>query len=259
MKKRIGILAAVCLVLCSVFSGCAVIQGINGGLSTISYDYEDQYKMGDANAFDPTQIKNIEVNWVSGSIDIHEEDNLKEILLTENAKDLKDDYKLRYLVIDDTLYVQFAKSGKWNFHGVDKRLQISVPKGFELNKLKLNIVSASVNCKGVNIDKFDSDSVSGTIDLEADKFGAINMNTVSGSIDVRGAIERSFDSDAVSADVTLNLPEGTGFSASLNTTSGTFSSDFEYTGEKKNYKSGDGKLDIDCDSVSGRLKVNKLK
>lgn len=257
MKKRIGTITAALLAIICIFSGCGVVKGVGGGISTIAYDYEEKYTIGNG-AVDASKIKNIELNWISGKIKVQTAD-VNEIKIEEEAKDIKEDYKLRYLVIDDTLFIQFARSGQWNFSGVKKEITLTLPKDFSLNKLSLNVVSATCDIKGVNIDSFDSDSVSGTISLEGDKFNTINVNTVSGSVDVTGKIEKSFDSSAVSADVTLHIPEGDGFVANFDTTSGSFNSDYEYTGEKRIFKSGNQKLEISCNSVSGRLRIRKAK
>lgn len=255
MKKRLGILTAALLAVACIFSGCVVVRSVGGGLSTVSYDYEEKYTLGEGSV-DASKIKNIEVNWISGKIKV-KTDDVKEIKIEESSKELKDDFKLRYLVIDDTLFIQFARSGKWNFEGVKKELTLTLPKNFEVDDFKLNIVSATCDISGININKFDSDSVSGTLNLEGNRFGDIKVDTVSGSIEVKGKIEHSFDCDSVSADATLYLPEGSGFEASFSTTSGTFSSDFDYTGEKRVFKSGDNSLNIDFDSVSGRLRIKK--
>lgn len=142
--------------------------------------------------------------------------------------------------------------------------------------LKVNTASSNVNITDCTLEDIKLDGASGKIELNSDITGDVKVNSVSGkvivngnckSIDltsVSGKVEfngtklNKANVETVSGDVELNLPQDiSGFTAEFKSTSGDFESDFETTRQNKNYNYKDGSIEIDVQTVSGSLKINK--
>lgn len=253
MKRKI-VLGLAAIISCLAMTGCAVVRSVGNGLTNLDYDFADKYLVGGGTINE--NIDTIDINWVSGKIDIVAED-VEDITISEKCDSSNDEFKLRYLVVDGTLRVQFAKSGKWNFNNVKKELKIVIPKNLNLKKFEMDMVSSVCKLDGINAKDIKIDGVSGDVEMINCFTDAMELNTVSGALNYTGNINNSVKADTVSGDINLNLPADTGFKAKISAVSGRFDSDFDYTGEKNKYQCGDGSLNIEMNAVSGSLRVKK--
>lgn len=283
MKK----LLLLALAFCFVWSGCIRIENT-------SYFYENSgsYSVGGASI--PGNIKNIEVDWISGSVEIIPNEG-GDIEFFESEKKLRDEQKLHYLVDGDTLIIKFCRSGRWNFRNAKKDLTMKLPKGFNFDNIRLNGVSSNVSASALNAKELIIDNVSGSIvlgdsnitdrlelssvsgDIIAKNIcgGAELMcNTVSGKMDIStdalkfsaesisGSISLDFSSipeegkaDSVSGKISVALPAETGFRLAAESLSGKVSSDFKMQIEGDEYICGDAESSFEFSTISGNIEI----
>ncbi len=150
----------------------------------------------------------------------------------------------------------------------------------DLNAGELNVksVSGSIELDGITAGKADLESVSGSINASHLKTETLDTNNVSGGTEIYGDIQRvdaeavsgkitvssetamqSAEINTVSGAITLYLPDGSGFTAKHETVSGRINSDFAFTTAGKKYTCGDGKCEIDAETVSGDLNIRKIQ
>ncbi len=251
MKRLLCVLLGVMLCV-SMLSGCrlAIKKGIE-----FAYDMADRYSVGDAEIEDT--IKKIEINWVSGNIHVIGEKR-DTIAISETAnKTLKDELRMRYLVSDQTLTIQFCISGKINVNAEDfdlnKDLTIYVPEDLELSMLQIGTVSADVEVKGVECEKLLVAGISADTDIRDTIIEeSLRIETVSGSLNYcckNKQIPETINMDSVSGNATIKLFKDASVDVKFNSVGGNF------TTELPDYEGGDVKITID--SVSGNLEILK--
>lgn len=274
IKELKRTLVAASLIVCMIMmSGCIVHIG---GLSTIKYDNADSYTTGNGRTSD--SIRNLEIDWISGNVEISygKED---EIILEETSEDeITDELTMRWLVEDGTLHIKFCKAGKMNVNNCDKTLKVTLPKNIKLEEAEFETVSADITASELHVKDVNFETVSGSV--EARLYGArsIDADSVSGDVDiiapdgpkdadiettsgsVRMNLKKSIDDceiGTVSGKVTLLLPKKGNFTISYDTTSGDFDSDIEMTPKGNKYVAGKGSDRFDIDTTSGDLRIKK--
>ena len=143
-------------------------------------------------------------------------------------------------------------------------------------KTEMDTVSGEITCIDVITDDLEMDTTSGSVVTENTKAMSVSVNNVSGSIQLSGEFARidvgtvsgdtrlncmilpdKIEVDGVSGNVTISLPENAGFTASLDSVSGSISSDFPGTIGGDRVTVGDGSANFRCSTVSGNLKILK--
>ena len=149
------------------------------------------------------------------------------------------------------------------------------------NNFTLNTVSGSIETNNISCRNYDANSVSGKIELNKIYCSQIDVGTVSGRIDashisssnidinsVSGKITFEFEEDArpskaefnsTSGSINISLSEDVGFTAKIETVSGSFNTDLQCTQSKKTYIHGDGYSNFQIDTVSGNIKISAVK
>ncbi|MDD2268476.1 MAG: DUF4097 family beta strand repeat-containing protein [Eubacteriales bacterium] len=215
---------------------------INIGSFVGGYTYADSelYSMGNAE-ISLEGIRKLEIDWVSGSVEVKSGTGNKITIYETDSESLDDEYKLRYLVKDGTLYIRFIAPQNISVKlpaSHTKRLTVTLPESIQkLDNFTLNTVSADCNITGISSDKVKANSVSGTISAELiDKASSfqggttsgemflsldsekVKLNTVSGNITVEGELVE-VDAESVSGEITINS-EGKPSEIDVNTVSG---------------------------------------
>lgn len=143
-------------------------------------------------------------------------------------------------------------------------------------KTEMDTVSGEITCIDVITDDLEMDTTSGSVVTENTKAMSVDVNNVSGSIQLSGEFARidvdtvsgdtrlncmilpdKIEANGVSGNVTISLPENAGFTASLDSVSGSISSDFPGTIGGDRVTVGDGSANFRCSTVSGNLKILK--
>ena len=170
-----------------------------------------------------SKINESSIQTVSGNVDITASMSVNSIKAESVSGEIN-------VTVDkiDTLILE-SVSGKINV------------KGNEINSLNLGSASGSIKCQVLNIYKSILKSVSGKIVIEcSDDDVEFNVETVSGDVNIFSTVQ-------------LNCI------LEIETTSGSFSSDFNYKNiEKDIYEYGTGKINNKIKTVSGSIKIRKL-
>lgn len=281
MKKTarlLLLLTALCLLLCS----CTSLGYV--------YPNADKYTAGGARI--DQRVEDIDINWVDGMVTI-EYHNGNEIILKE-TENLSRDQELRWLLDGRQLKVQYAASGLRALSGLQKELTVLLPAGLVLDDVKINVASAEVQADGIEADEINVNTASGQVALRqtghaekvtvntasgdvavalsdadelklntasgkviADIYQAdeVKANTVSGNVVLQFAnLPDTLKADSVSGKVNLLLPAGSGFTADVESLSGSVRGDLDMKklGDGE-YVYGNGRCRIEVDTVSGNV------
>lgn len=225
-------------------------------------------------------IKNIEIEWVAGSITIQPSTTANDIQITESfGRDVSQTMVCRQS--GQTLKIQFSEeSMKFPSFGINvdysKDLVITVPENWIGNSLEIDAASTEVEVHDLNINELDFDGASGRLTLDNCEIVELDIDTASGDVEFTGILkELDFDAasakfegeffqipnhlnlDTMSGDLTIVLPEYCGFELTLDTMSGSFDSDFEFNTMGATYKVGDGACKIKVSAMSGDVSILK--
>ncbi|MCE5187762.1 MAG: DUF4097 domain-containing protein [Eubacteriales bacterium] len=125
------------------------------------------------------------------------------------------------------------------------------------DRLDISSTSGSIVCENAKAQKLDLGNISGSIRAEGE-FVEIDAETVSGSMRLGCAtVPSKIDADGVSGSVTVALPESAGFTARLDTVSGSFTCEFPGTMGSDLVVVGDGSANYRFNTVSGSLQIEK--
>ena len=234
---------------------------------------------GSVGSADPAAIREIKIEWISGSVTV-EPGDVQEITFSESGA-ATDQYKMVWKQSDDKLTIQFCKDSNvvgfgLHFGDGSKDLTVTVPRGWVCDSLELDTASTDLTVRDMIIREVEIDSASGTAKFENCTISSLDVDTASGDVTFTGSLsELDFDAasasftgvlenvpdrvkmDSMSGDLALTLPEDAGFTVSLDAMSSDFSSDFPTVKKNKSYVCGDGHCKIDVSAMSGDVSILK--
>lgn len=234
---------------------------------------------GSAGSADPAAIREIKIDWISGSVTV-EPGDVQEITFLESGNGI-DKYKMVWKQSGDELVIQYSKDSSTAGFGLhfgdgSKDLTVTVPRNWLCNSLELDTASADLTVRDMIIREMEIDSASGTAKFENCTVSSLDVDTASGDVTFTGSLnELDFEAasasftgvlenapnlvkmDSMSGDLTLTLPEDAGFTVSLDAMSSDFSSDFPTVKKNKSYVCGDGHCKIDVSTMSGDVAILK--
>ena len=234
---------------------------------------------GSVGSADPAAIREIKIEWITGSVTI-EPGDVQEITFLESGNGT-DKYEMVWKQSGDELVIQYSKDSGiagfgLHFGDGSKDLTVTVPRGWVCDSLELDTASTDLTVRDMIIREMEIDSASGTAKFENCTVSSLDVDTASGDVTFSGSLnELDFEAasasftgvlenvpdqvkmDSMSGDLTLTLPEGAGFTVSLDAMSSDFSSDFPTVKKNKSYVCGDGHCKIDVDAMSGDVSILK--
>ncbi len=217
------------------------------------------------------EVTDIEIQWVSGSITIQEAD-VSDIQFSETSG-LSEQHQMVWKQSGDKLIIEFCKPSLFNFHVPSKDLVVSVPQDWTCDELDIDSVSAKIEVYDLHAQASDIVTVSGECELLNCMIMDFGADTVSGKVYFQGHSDslelssvsadctvsllnfQNIDLDTVSGDMILYLPDLKGFTATLDTVSGEFTSELATTSSGNTYQYGDGSGRINTNSVSGDILI----
>ncbi len=281
MKRRI-IARIVIWSLVAVFSICALGFGLadeqlSFGFISAYYEDSEDYSVAQGRAEISKHISNIEINWMNGivSVDTHSGDYI--IISEHGATD--EDSRMRFLVRGSTLTIQSRKSERFMFDNPEeKTLVVLIPQAMAENLTELSIESLSGSIKIANIkserlfiESVDaeisvSEVVSRHLDVEtvnadaeiSGTFESIDAESVSGNVIIKNSVCPSISSDFVSGELKIYVPRESSFTASVDSVSGRFSTEFDFTRRMNGYVVNGGEKSFDFETISGDVFVGLL-
>lgn len=264
---------------------------------------KDYTILTDETAIETEEIHTIDINWIGGEVNITTNINPleRDIIVSEESvnfefEDSSDKYRLRYLVKNGTLIIQYSDSMFLiNKKKTNKNLNITLPVN-NYQTIKADAVNAKTSISTVLTEKIDCENVSGSIIISNSKATNIEIDSVSGDIIINnvdannvefdtvsskitgenlrindleidivsGNIEMQFAKspskisvDAVSSEIELTLSDNPGFTAKIDSVSGMISTTFEATISKKKIVYGDGSYLYNFETISGDVIIKK--
>lgn len=226
------------------------------------------------------EVRNIEIEWVAGSITIRPDESISDIQIAEYCR-TDSEHQMVYKQSGQTLKIKFCEeSMKFPSFGINvdvsKDLVILVPADWVCNSLEIDATSAEVEIHDLQIKELDFDGASGKFLLDNCDIVKLDIDTASGDVEFSGALkELDFDGassnfrgeftrapsqlnmDTMSGDLEIILPESCGFECELDAMSGSFSSDFETETQNGIHTHGDGACKIRISAMSGDVDILK--
>lgn len=224
------------------------------------------------------QIRDIDIEWFSGFIQIQSAD-ITEIQFSESSvSDIK--YAMQWKQKDGKLTIKFCEAATWrgffSFQDLSKDLTIYVPRDWTCNSLDIDAASSTLEVTGLTIREVEIDSASGTCTFNDCQLDEIDLDTASGDVRITGTLN-ILECDAASASVyavldnvpnrikidsmsgglDLTLPPDAGFTVKIDSMSSDFSSDFATTQQNGSYICGNGSCRIDMNGMSGDVVIRK--
>lgn len=227
-----------------------------------------------------TQIQNIEIDWVAGSVTIHPSDSLSNIIVEERSP-AESQHNMVVKQSGQTLKIEFAEDHvKFDLFSnnkvVNKDLVIRVPKNWNCNNLEIDAAATDVNIQDMTIRELDFDGASGNLILDNCNITDLDIDTASGDVEFTGILEnldfdaasakfygeffenpRNLKMDSMSGDLELVLPEDAGFELNKDTVSGSFDTDFTFGKHNDLYICGDGNCKINVSAMSSDVSILK--
>lgn len=220
--------AVLTLILVLGISGISFGKGsrsCSGFQMGYSYPNSNKYKVGNFTLEE--EINQLEINWIAGSVTVEVTEGNQ--VYAEETKVSDDDRKMRYLVENGKLTIQYQKAKFFSFGNWSKSkdLTVYIPKNM-----------------AQNMNQIDIETVSADIDISGFQSKDIDFETVSGGIDIKNLITKTMDIEGVSGDI-----KGSGIQADiLNIDVVSGSANIEGNFEKAELEAVSGDLKLGCDS-----------
>ena len=231
-------------------------------------------------SIDMNQIENIEIEWVSGSVDVTivPETESKISFRETNGEE----HPMVHEIKGKTLVIRFTKPSVnlsfGNLNTPDKDLKVEIPANWLCRSLDISAVSADVTVLLPNARDVEVENGSGKTELRLENSNNVSVETVSGEVSFIGQCDEfecnsvSGDCDvflyedakeitleSVSGDLTVSLFKEYGFTASIDSASGNIYSDYSTSVSGGRHTYGDGKIRIEAETVSGDIFIRESK
>ncbi len=248
----------------------ALTDGLNGGLHVggdagsepteefgrdTGRGVKDGFALGGA-SLPVDGIREIEIEWIAGEVEIECYDGSEIVFSETSAEQLSERQTMRYLVKDGELEIRCCESKTVQLP--EKTLTVQIPASLIADELEADVVSASLTARGVQAREIKLESVSGNICADGLTAEKLQIDTVSGIAEIlRCDVARKLEIDTVSGNAAMQLAaSATGFTLKFDTVSGSVHCDVPVTTSRKSMVYGDGSLEIEMESVSGRFKIS---
>ena len=119
----------------------------------------------------------------------------------------------------------------------------------------LSSTSGDISIELDSAKALSADTTSGAIKLTANALEEASLTSTSGNITAQTGAFDALKIGATSGDVTAVLPEAPGFSARIDTTSGSFDSDIPLKQDGNRYACGDERAQLTIDTTSGDVRL----
>ncbi len=259
-------------ILCAFLFSIPVKRLTIGALSV--GNFADRGTESASQSFHASEVQSLEIDWVDGSVSIRQDtgDTLRYTVTGGDAD------RTAYSLKDGKLSISAMESSILNFgghRGAD--LTVLVPDGWMPQELSVESISAPIRIENLNGTELDVDTVSGVMELTDIRADELSLSTISAKITCSGAARdvslettsgncalelterpEKIDLESVSGDLGLFLPKKAGFTLRLDTVSGKFRTDLDYsTPQGDTYISGDGGCAIRAETVSGNVDIRQ--
>ena len=275
MKRNAIVRIIIYIVLILVLAGILLSGLKHDGFSRVTGDSNTITGSG---SIDMSQVENIEIEWVSGSVDvtIAPETESKITFRETNGEE----HPMVYEIKGKTLVIHFTEPSInlsfGNFYTPDKDLIVVIPADWVCQSLDISAVSADVKVLLPEARDVEVENVSGKTELRLESSQSISVENISGEVSFIGQCEtfecnsvsgdcnvylskdaKEITLESVSGDLTVSLFKQYGFTASIDSTSGNIYSDYSTTVSGGKHTYGDGNVRIEAETVSGDIFIRE--
>lgn len=253
-----------------------LVTGLNWNGFDWDADSAGQTVTGTASV-DASSIKRICIEWVDGTVDVRAAQQDTITFSETNGEKLCMVYSFK----GDTLVIRYNKESLKlgiNIKTPDKRLTVHVPQDWIADEIEISAVSANITVDLPEVRETEIESVSGDISIRYERSGEISLTTVSGQTAFEGICNdlecssvsgecnvkllgsaKEIRMNSISGGLEIVLDGQSGFTAQLDSVSGSISSDFptSITGQAHTY--GDGSIRIEAETVSGGIRIRNAQ
>jgi len=209
-RNRIIIWSIVSVLLIGLLTvgiiGIRNYNAFNFKLFSFSNDEIDKMSTGNAE-FDKNEIKSIDINWTSGTVEI-KNGNTDKVEISENVSyDKNSDNAMRWSLDDGKLKIYDSKNA-FGFHWFSfsmspKKLTVTLPESISLDEFDISSASAEFTAECINADTLDIETASGTIKVDSFEGNKADINTASGTVDFTAVSAEDVDVETVSGECTV--------------------------------------------------------
>lgn len=280
---RIIIYSLLIAVLGSILTAGLLMENYSFGFD-FDFSLDDSESGGNitsAGTVDPTQIRDIQIEWAAGSITIQPGD-VDAITFAETEVS-DDDYKMIWRQSGNRLTIQFRETS-FDIFGITindnlrKDLVITVPQDWTCSELEIDAAAVDISVSDLTITQVDFDGASGICSFNNCHVDEIKTDTASGDITFTGTLN-VLDCETASADITaflynepeqinldmvsgnldLTLPSDCGFRVNMDALSSDFATDFGGSYSGRDYVFGDESCSISINALSGDVTIRKAE
>lgn len=249
---RIVIYAILAIVLISILCSFLITDGF-----LIHFGSPNGTIVDGEVTIDSNQVKNIEINWAYGSVEIKTANtdhiSISEVS-TEEAK-----CKMTYKISGNTLNLEYGSDsisvGLGNLSVPEKNLIIIVPENWVCGELEIDGASLLINIDNITIEKMDLDGASCSLAF----LGSVDHIDIDGaSADIRLTCRNrvsTIDVDGTSCNLQLILPQGCGFAVDVDGISYGFHTELPIITEGDQKVYGDKHCQISIDGISCEVTI----
>ena len=208
MRKTLWSALALAAIL--ILAGCGEQSHTDGsGTDSATYTPDAGYTLGNTNVVQLNGFRAIDIEWVSGQVNVELYDG-EGIQLSETLADGSDvTLQMEWRVDEDDSELEIRSQPQLMSSTEEKILTVKLPRSMVLYGLDIDAVSAGVSVDltdedTLTLSELDVTSVSGTVSVNAANAGEISLSTTSG--DIRGSVRtQKLEADSVSGAVDLTL------------------------------------------------------
>lgn len=273
---RIIIFSIVIVILLGILAAGLGLGMLSFHLSDSSRDYNViEGSEGNVNA---AEIRNLQIEWVDGNINIETADT--DTISFRESGYADDNNLMVWQQSGDTLTIRFSRETiiRGFVYIPSKDLDIIIPEDWVCEELEIETVSGSVTVDGIQADEISFDCVSAHSDFIDCTAREVSMTTVSGDLFFSGSLDslycegvsakceaellntpREIDMEGISGNLILTLPADAGFTASIDSVSGSISTEFDTVSRGGQHICGDGSCFIEAETVSGNVIIKKAQ
>ncbi len=209
-------------------------------------------------ALDPGSIRNIEIDWATGGVEIRKGDTDQIIIKEFSSKETK--HQMTYNIQGDTLELSYGSRvvigiGKWSIP--NKTLVITVPQDWVCGMLEIDGASLSIDIQDIAIGTIDLDGASCSLNFVG-SVQEVEIDGASADIQLHCTVPPyAIEVDGASCELDITLPKDCGFQVQMDGLSCNFSSKLAYSKNGSTYCYGTQQCKVNVDGISCDVRIEE--
>ena len=233
------------------------------------YANADKYLAG--NQTYTEEITAIDIDWISGSVTLVEDETITGVKVEEET-DLEKEKEWVHSYIDNgKLMIKFFAANTWCSRLFDYTKELTVTYHPGLESVNVDLTSGSLKAESITAKDVNIDMTSGKANIKNIVADNVDVDLTSGDIEIKDVTAKEFDADLTSGTITvgftaiddasfdltsgkinMTIPED-GASVKVSKTSGSVKTERECSIDNNLYKFGTGSANIKVSMTSGKL------